>query len=77
MDTRRYYNRYQKTMPSAIQRQQITVNAKTDDNCLNATSLAMVFAPEQCFGDLYDLTSALNHGTIFKWLNLQFMGKRC
>lgn len=77
MDTRRYYNRYQRTMPSATQRQQITVTTENTDNCLNPTSLAMVYAPEHCFGDLYDLTSALNYGTIFRNLNLQFMGKRC
>lgn len=77
MDTRRYYNRYQRTVPYPMERQQVTVNTDTNKNCLLPTSLAMVYAPKQCFDELYDLKSALCHGTIFRSLNLQFMGKRC
>ncbi|MBQ8697369.1 MAG: spore coat associated protein CotJA [Clostridia bacterium] len=58
-------------------RQQVTVENTSPYDCLNVTSLAMVYAPEQCFENLYDMTSALMAGTIFKSLNKPFSGKRC
>ena len=36
--------------------------------------LAMVYAPVQCFKDVYDLDTALMQGTVFKELDLPFMG---
>ncbi len=36
--------------------------------------LASVYAPTQVFRNLYDCDTALAHGTIFKELNLPFMG---
>lgn len=38
--------------------------------------LASVYAPLQEFDGLYDLDSALSHGTLFKELDLPFMGNR-
>ena len=37
--------------------------------------LAMVYAPIQEFEDTYDLDTALSRGTIFKKLDLPFMGQ--
>ena len=36
--------------------------------------LAMVYAPIQCFKDVYDLDTALMRGTVFGELDLPFMG---
>ena len=38
--------------------------------------LASVYCPLQEFKDIYDLDAALNNGTIFKELDLPFMGRR-
>ena len=38
--------------------------------------LASVFAPLQEFDELYDLQTALDHGTVFVQLDLPFMGDR-
>ncbi len=77
MDHRRYYNRYQRTVPSATAPRQETVPYDKDDCCIMPTTLAMVYAPTQKFEQIYDLTSALSYGTIFKCLNMPFTGKRC
>ncbi len=37
-------------------------------------SLAMVYAPEQCFDDLYECSEAICHGTLFKALDKPFCG---
>ena len=42
---------------------------------LHGYPLAMVYAPIQDFDDLYDEETALMTGTIFKKLDLPFMGK--
>lgn len=39
--------------------------------------LAMVYAPEQMFGDLYDTDEALMHGTIFRELDFPFYPTKC
>ena len=36
--------------------------------------LAMVYAVDQCFDEIYDLEHALEAGTVFKELDLPFMG---
>lgn len=37
--------------------------------------LGMVYAPIQCFGELYDPKEGLDRGTIFRELDLPFTGK--
>ena len=76
METRRYYNRYQRPMPSATPARQINVPEEYDRRCITPTSLAMIYAPVQKFEEIYDTACALKNGTIFKHLNLQFTGKR-
>lgn len=41
---------------------------------LEGYPLAMVYSPVQCFRDIYDCDIALAQGTIFKELDLPFMG---
>ena len=41
---------------------------------LDGYPLAMVYAPIQRFGDMYDLDTALMEGTLFKELDLPFKG---
>lgn len=77
MDNRRYYNRYQRPMPSVITQRQLETNDGYGECSINASTLAMVYARAQKFEQIYDLTSALNYGTIFKCLNMPFSGKRC
>lgn len=38
--------------------------------------VASVYAPLQAFDELYDLPTALKHGTVFSKLDLPFMGDR-
>ena len=38
--------------------------------------LASVYAPLQEFDDIYDINTALKQGTVFKELDLPFMGNR-
>ena len=42
--------------------------------CVVTPSLAMVYAPRQCWRKLLDLQSALDHGTLFAELVLPFEG---
>lgn len=39
--------------------------------------LAMVYSPEQMFGDLYDTDEAFVHGTIFRDLDFPFYPTKC
>lgn len=39
-------------------------------------SLAMVYAEKQKFRNIYDTRSAIGHGTIFKELDLPFLGHK-
>lgn len=39
--------------------------------------LAMVYAPEQFFGDLYDTDDGFVHGTIFRELDFPFYPTKC
>ena len=41
---------------------------------LEGYPLAMVYSPVQHFKDMYDLDTALTQGTVFKELDLPFMG---
>lgn len=41
---------------------------------LDGYPLAMVYAPNQSFDELYDLEAALSAGTVFKELDLPFKG---
>ena len=42
---------------------------------LTSYPLGMVYAPLQSFRDLYDRESALQHGTLFRELDLPFLGE--
>ena len=42
---------------------------------LEGYPLAMVYAPIQCFAELYDIDTALMQGTVFSQLDLPFMGE--
>lgn len=39
--------------------------------------IAMAYVPMQGFSNLYDAYNALENGTLFKDLNLEFRGGRC
>lgn len=43
-------------------------------SCIASPSLAMVYAPRQCWRNLFDHQSALEHGTLFAELVLPFEG---
>lgn len=43
-------------------------------SCVSAPSLAMVYAPRQCWRNLLDMQSALDQGTLFAELVLPFEG---
>ncbi len=54
------------------------MNGNGDDTVswgLYGYPLAMVYAPVQCFGELYEPDKGLSQGTIFRQLNLPFTGK--
>lgn len=42
---------------------------------LEGYPLAMVYSPIQRFENIYDMDTALNQGTVFKELDLPFMGE--
>ena len=42
---------------------------------LEGYPLAMVYSPIQCFENIYDMDTALIQGTVFKELDLPFMGE--
>ena len=54
----------------------VTPSIPANPNCLNDYPLAMVYAPEQAFTDLYDCEQWLEKGTIFKALDFPFRGAR-
>ena len=45
-----------------------------EENGIEGRSLAMVYAPVQCFHELYDMQTGLNRGTVFRELDLPFRG---
>ena len=49
-------------------------NCNIDPDCINAFPPVMAYVPMQSFKNLYDPESALCHGTIFRELDLPFMG---
>lgn len=53
-----------------------TQNARDNGGC-NMPSLAMVYSPYQKFTDLYEVSEALDAGTIFRQLDLRFYGEKC
>lgn len=54
----------------------IAPQAPSTPSCLNGYPLAMVYAPEQAFTDIYDCEQWLDKGTIFKALEFPFRGSR-
>lgn len=83
MDSRRNFVRYNRTMPTGRVTTPAGMQTTPVADCgtlpqINGYTLAMVYSPVQCFGNLYDLNSALMNGTLFKELNMPFApGKRC
>lgn len=51
-------------------------HAPNTPSCLNTYPLAMVYAPDQAFDQLYDCEQWLEKGTIFKALDFPFRGTR-
>ena len=51
-----------------------TGNCNIDPDCINAFPPVMAYVPMQSFRNLFDPESALCHGTIFRELDLPFMG---
>ena len=49
----------------------------TPERTLTGMPLAMAYVPWQSFGNLYPLNQALQRGTLFQELNLDFLGRRC
>ena len=45
-------------------------------NAVKGRPLAMVYAEKQNFSELYDVKEALKRGTLFKQLDLPFMGSK-
>ena len=72
--TRRSFSRYNRTISSNAQ--PANMMCRPEEQCLTVYTLAMVYAPKQCFEMLYDPASALCHGTLFKELNLPFAPDR-
>ena len=47
------------------------------NSCINKYPPAMVYCPDHEFSDLYECEEALEHGTLFRVLNLEFYPTRC
>ena len=47
------------------------------EGALQGMPLAMAYVPWQSFGNLYALSQALQCGTLFQELSLDFLGRRC
>ena len=60
------------TVPAA----NVTPMRPNSPACLDGYPLAMVYAPEQAFDQLYDCEAWLEKGTIFKALDFPFKGAR-
>ena len=55
-------------------------NERQENTCENDFSefpLAMAYVPWQSWGNLYDNCKGFARGTIFKDLDLDFLGRRC
>lgn len=69
------YNNYRHAQPPCMN------HSRTDDTCManrdmyGNKSLAMAYVPWQTWRDLYDAEKGFHCGTIFKELNLPFLGK--
>lgn len=47
------------------------------ETALSGMPIAMAYVPWQSYGSLYSLPQALQNGTLFGELNLDFAGRRC
>lgn len=53
-------------------------NTECNKECvLNDMPIAMAYVPWQSYGDIYSLQVALQKGTLFQELDLDFLGRRC
>ena len=47
------------------------------ETVLSGLPIAMAYVPWQCYGNIYPLHQALQNGTMFRELDLEFAGRRC
>lgn len=47
------------------------------DKDMDGMALAMAYVPWQSWGNLYEICEGFKTGTIFKDLDLEFLGRRC
>ena len=47
------------------------------ETVLAGMPIAMAYVPWQSYGNIYPLQQAIQHGTMFRELNLDFAGRRC
>ena len=47
------------------------------ETMLNGMPIAMAYVPWQSYGNVYNLQTALQRGTLFQELDLDFAGRRC
>jgi len=47
------------------------------ETALRGLPIAMAYVPWQCYGNIYQLPQALQNGTLFRELDLEFAGRRC
>ncbi len=47
------------------------------ENALTGLPVAMAYVPWQNYGNIYPMPQALQNGTMFPELNLDFAGRRC
>lgn len=79
------YNNHRHAQPPCMNHPRTDDNCmstpRTDDSCMakrdmyGNKSLAMAYVPWQTWRDLYDAEKGFHCGTIFKELNLPFLGK--
>ena len=46
-------------------------------NCETVMPIAMAYVPWQSYGEVYPMQTALQRGTLFRELDLDFAGRRC
>ena len=55
----------------------ITENDCNPETMISGMPIAMAYVPWQRYGDIYSLQRALERGTMFRELDLDFAGRRC
>lgn len=67
---------YERSRPASSEAEsgRCTCRQQEEGTASDERSLAMVYAEKQKFRNIYDTRSAIGHGTIFKDLDLPFLG---